>query len=38
MSSFFHEPENRYVRVHFAKKKEPLAAALDRLSGIRKLM
>ena len=37
-SSFFHEPENRYIRVHFAKKKETLAAALDRLSGIRKLM
>ena len=34
-SSFFHEPENRYIRFHFAKKKETLTAALERLSKIR---
>ena len=31
-SSFFKEPENRYIRFHFAKKDETLRAALDRLS------
>ena len=35
-SSFFHEPENRYIRFHFAKKAETLNDALDRLSYIRK--
>lgn len=34
-SSFFKEPENRYVRLHFAKKDETLFAALNRLSEIR---
>ena len=34
-SSFFKEPENRYIRFHFAKKDETLKAALDRLSRIR---
>ena len=34
-SSFFKEPENRYIRFHFAKKDETLKAALDRLSTIR---
>jgi aminotransferase len=34
-SSFFREPENRYIRLHFAKKEETLAAALDNLSQIR---
>lgn len=34
-SSFFREKENRYARVHFAKKEETLRAALDRLSDIR---
>ncbi len=33
-SSFFREPENRYVRLHFAKKDETLNEALDRLSLI----
>lgn len=33
-SSFFREPENRYVRLHFAKRDETLYAALDRLSDI----
>lgn len=35
-SSFFKEPENRYVRLHFAKKDETLNEALNRLSEIRK--
>ena len=35
-SSFFKEPENRYVRLHFAKKDETLNEALDRLSDIRR--
>ncbi|MBQ6364016.1 MAG: aminotransferase class I/II-fold pyridoxal phosphate-dependent enzyme [Lachnospiraceae bacterium] len=35
-SSFFHEPENRYIRFHFAKKDETLLAALERLGEIRK--
>ena len=34
-SSFFKEPENRYVRLHFAKKDETLNEALNRLSLIR---
>jgi len=34
-SSFFKEEENRYVRLHFAKKDETLKAALDRLSDIK---
>lgn len=34
-SSFFKEPENRYVRLHFAKKDETLNDALNRLSDIR---
>ncbi|MDR1922644.1 MAG: aminotransferase class I/II-fold pyridoxal phosphate-dependent enzyme [Candidatus Adiutrix sp.] len=33
-SSFFREPENRYMRLHFAKKEETLRAALDRLGAI----
>ncbi len=37
-SSFFHEPENRYIRLHFAKKDETLIAALDRLSSMRSRM
>ena len=36
-SSFFHEPENRYIRFHFAKKDETLQAALENLSDIYKL-
>ena len=35
-SSFFKEPENRYIRLHFAKQDETLNAALERLSDIRK--
>ena len=35
-SSFFKEKENRYVRLHFAKKDETLNEALTRLSEIRK--
>lgn len=37
-SSFFKEPENRYVRIHFAKKEETLNEALDRLSDMRRKM
>ena len=37
-SSFFREPENRYIRLHFAKKKETLEAALERLGSMRKKM
>ena len=35
-SSFFRENENRYIRLHFAKKNETLNEALNRLSDIRK--
>lgn len=34
-SSFFKEPENRYIRLHFAKKNETLNEALERLQSIR---
>lgn len=34
-SSFFKEPENRYIRLHFAKQDATLNAALERLSDIR---
>lgn len=34
-SSFFHEPVNDYVRIHFAKKDETLNEALNRLATIR---
>ncbi|MDO4864819.1 MAG: pyridoxal phosphate-dependent aminotransferase [Ruminococcus sp.] len=37
-SSFFKEPENRYIRLHYAKKNETLVAALERLNDIRKKM
>ena len=37
-SSFFKEPENRYIRLHFAKKNETLNEALERLSAIRSKM
>ncbi|MCR5411240.1 MAG: aminotransferase class I/II-fold pyridoxal phosphate-dependent enzyme [Lachnospiraceae bacterium] len=33
-SSFFKEPENRYIRFHFAKKEDTLKEALERLSNI----
>lgn len=32
-SCFFHAPENRFVRLHFAKSDEVLTAALSRLDG-----
>ncbi len=35
-SSFFNEPENRYIRFHFAKREETLNEALSRLADIRK--
>ena len=34
-SSFFKEPENRYVRLHFAKRDETLRAALGNLAQLR---
>jgi aspartate/methionine/tyrosine aminotransferase len=34
-SSFFREPENRYIRFHFAKCEETLHAAGERLLGLR---
>lgn len=37
-SSFFKEPENRYIRLHFAKRDETLNEALSRLNDIRKKM
>lgn len=37
-SSFFKEPENRYIRFHFAKRDDTLNEALNRLSDIRKKM
>ena len=37
-SSFFREPENRYIRLHCAKKKETLEAALERLGSMRRKM
>lgn len=37
-SSFFKEPENRYIRLHFAKKNETLNEALERLSSIHRKM
>jgi aminotransferase len=30
-SSFFREPEHRYIRFHFAKKEETLRAAGEKL-------
>ncbi len=35
-SSFFREPVNHLIRLHFAKKDETLLEALDRLEGLRK--
>jgi aminotransferase len=34
-SSFFHEPVNHFVRLHFAKRSETLAAAGERLLTLR---
>lgn len=36
-SSFFREPVNNLVRLHFAKREETLLGALNRLEGISKL-
>ena len=36
-SSFFREDVNHLIRLHFAKREDTLAQALDRLSGINKL-
>ena len=35
-SSFFREPEHRYIRFHFAKKDETLHRAGERLVGLKK--
>jgi aminotransferase len=35
-SSFFREPEHRYVRFHFAKKEETLKAAGEKLAKLKK--
>ncbi|MDR1580631.1 MAG: pyridoxal phosphate-dependent aminotransferase [Synergistaceae bacterium] len=37
-SSFFREPENRYIRLHFAKRDDTLTEALERLGDIRRKM
>lgn len=37
-SSFFREPENRYIRMHFAKRTETLSDALNRLENMREKM
>jgi len=34
-SRFFHEPEPRFIRFHFAKREETLQAAGERLLGLR---
>ena len=35
-SSFFREPEHRYIRFHFAKKEETLQAAGEKLARIKR--
>jgi len=35
-SSFFREPEHRYIRFHFAKREETLIAAGERLLALRR--
>jgi aminotransferase len=37
-SSFFREPEHRYIRFHFAKREETLVAAGERLGRLRELV
>ena len=37
-SSFFKEPENRYIRFHFAKQDATLKAALERLAEMKTKM
>jgi aminotransferase len=34
-SSFFREPEHRYIRFHFAKREATLQAALERLARLK---
>jgi aminotransferase len=34
-SSFFREPEHRFIRFHFAKKEETLRAAGEKLAGMK---
>lgn len=36
-SSFFREPENRYLRFHFAKREETLLAAGEKLQRVKEL-
>ena len=36
-SSFFREPVNHLIRLHFAKRDETLLNALNRLEGLKKL-
>ena len=35
-SSFFREPVNHLIRLHFAKRDETLLEALNRLEGLKK--
>lgn len=37
-SSFFREPVNNLIRLHFAKKEDTLAEALNRLEGVKRSM
>ncbi|MBQ2752213.1 MAG: aminotransferase class I/II-fold pyridoxal phosphate-dependent enzyme [Oscillospiraceae bacterium] len=37
-SSFFREPVNHLIRLHFAKREDTLNAALNRLEGMRRLI
>ncbi len=37
-SSFFREPEHRYIRFHFAKREETLVAAGERLGKLRDMV
>jgi len=36
-SSFFREPNNSFIRLHFAKREETLKAALERLADINRM-
>jgi aminotransferase len=36
-SSFFREPVNNLIRLHFAKRSDTLTAALERLADIDKM-
>jgi aminotransferase len=37
-SSFFREPVNHLIRLHFAKKNDTLELALERLGDMRRTM